>query len=90
MISSPLYVLEYTPKTVDSVLSSAALSGQEVEVDVYDRRDANLKHVGLGRRIKGEDDLFRIQVQTDSGMHEDEWNFTILRDSAGRSRKMKR
>ncbi|MFZ6847191.1 hypothetical protein [Undibacterium sp. RuRC25W] len=86
----PLYVLEYTVKTIDSILSPAALAGQAVEVDVYDRRDASKKYTGVGRRIEGEDDLFRVRVADDSGVHEDEWNYTILRESAGRSRKAKK
>ena len=85
----PLYVLEYTSKTIESVLSEAALQGKEVEVDVYDRRDVSRKHTAFGRRIPGGDDIFRVIVEGDAGAHEDEWNYTILRDSAGRSRKHK-
>jgi len=87
---TPAYVLEYTIRTVDAVLSPAALQGHAVEVDVYDRKDASKKYLGSGCRIQGEEDMFRITVQTEAGPHEDEWNYTILRDSAGRSRKMKR
>ncbi|MBC3861848.1 hypothetical protein H8K32_07035 [Undibacterium jejuense] len=86
----PLYVLEYTPKTIDSVLSPAALEGKEVEVDVYDRRDVTKKHIGIGRRIKGESDVFRVRVAIEAGQHEDEWSYTILRESAGRSRKARK
>lgn len=86
----PLYVLEYTTKTIDSVLSAAALDGDNVEVDVYDRRDVSKKHVATGRRVKGEDDSFLVSVDTGNGIHEDEWNYTILRESAGRSKKVKR
>jgi len=86
----PLYVLEYTVKTIDSILSPAALDGKEVEVDVYDRRDVSKKHTGVGRRIQGEDDSFLVRVSVDAGTHEDEWNYTILRESAGRSRKAKK
>jgi len=86
----PLYVLEYTVKTINSLLSPAALEGKEVEVDVYDRRDVEKKHTGIGRRIPGEDDFFRVRVTLDASEHEDEWNYTILRESAGRSRKAKK
>ncbi|MFZ6690401.1 hypothetical protein [Undibacterium sp. SXout20W] len=89
-LTMPLYVLEYTVKTVNSLLSPAALEGKEVEVDVYDRRDVEKKHTGIGRRIPGDDDFFRVRVALDSGEHEDEWNYTILRESAGRSRKTKK
>jgi hypothetical protein len=86
----PLYVLDYTTKTINAVLSPDALEGKEVEVDVYDRRDAGKKYTAIGRRIKGEDDTFLICVTLDSGPHEDSWNYTLLRESAGRSRKMKK
>ncbi|MFZ6844382.1 hypothetical protein [Undibacterium sp. RuTC16W] len=89
-LTLPTYVLEYTTKTIDSVLSQAALEGSEVEVDVYERRDASRKHVALGQRLKDEDDTFRVTVNTELGLHNDEWNYTILRESAGRSRKMKK
>ena len=86
----PKYVLEYTIKTTDAVLSQAALQGHEVEIDVYDRSDVAKRHVAVGQRLSGEGDMFRVTVVTDSGSHSDEWNYTILRDSAGRSRKMKK
>ncbi|MFZ6657058.1 hypothetical protein [Undibacterium sp. TJN19] len=86
----PTYVLEYTTKTIDSVLSPAALEGQSVEVDVYERNDVSKKHVASGQRIKGEGDMFRVSVTTDAGPHADEWSYTILRESAGRSRKLKK
>ncbi|MBC3884503.1 hypothetical protein [Undibacterium griseum] len=90
MLKAPLYVLEYTPKTIEAVLSSSALEGREVEVDVYDKRDAAKKHTAIGHRLAAQGDVFRVRVLTDSGIHEDEWNYAILRESAGRSRKMKK
>ncbi|MFZ6673731.1 hypothetical protein [Undibacterium sp. Xuan67W] len=89
-LTLPTYVLEYTAKTIDSVLSQAALEGSQVEVDVYERHDVSKKHVALGQRLKDVDDTFRVSVNTESGLHNDEWNYTILRESAGRSRKMKK
>lgn len=86
----PVYVLDYTTKTIDAILSQAGLEGSEVEIDVYERHDINKKHVAIGQRSKGEDDLFKVSVNTEAGLHSDEWNYTILRESAGRSRKMKR
>ncbi|BBB60065.1 hypothetical protein UNDKW_1792 [Undibacterium sp. KW1] len=85
-LTLPTYVLEYTTKTIDAVLSQAALEGNEVEVDVYERSDVSKKHVALGKRLKGDSDMFRVSV----GSHDDDWNYTILRESAGRSRKMKK
>jgi len=87
---APLYVLDYTTKTVNAVLSPAALEGKEVEVDVYDRRNSEKKYTAIGRRLKDEDDTFLICVAADTGPHEDTWNYTLLRESAGRSRKMKK
>ncbi|MET3119066.1 hypothetical protein AAKU64_003305 [Undibacterium sp. GrIS 1.8] len=86
----PVFVLDYTLKTIDSILSQSGLEGKEVEVDVYERSDVNKKHIASGQRIKGEDDLFKVTVNTDAGLHTDEWNYTILRESAGRSRKLKK
>ncbi|PXX39713.1 hypothetical protein [Undibacterium pigrum] len=85
-LTLPTYVLEYTTKTIDAVLSQAALEGNEVEVDVYERSDVSKKHVALGKRLKGDNDMFRVSV----GSHDDDWNYTILRESAGRSRKLKK
>ena len=88
-LKPPVYVLEYTAKTIGAVLSAAALEGKQVEVDVYERIDASKKHVAAGQRIKDGSDMFRVSVSTGNGMHSDEWDYTILRDSAGRARKMK-
>ncbi|MFZ6743886.1 hypothetical protein ACO0LC_11710 [Undibacterium sp. JH2W] len=85
-LTLPTYVLEYTTKTIDAVLSQAALEGNEVEVDVYERSDVSKKHVALGKRMKGDGDMFRVSV----GAHSDDWSYTILRESAGRSRKLKK
>jgi hypothetical protein len=51
---APLYVLDYTTKTINAVLSPAALEGKEVEVDVYDRRDAgkNIRQSVAGLKMK--------------------------------------
>lgn len=89
-LKPPAYVLEYTTKTIDAVLSPAALEGKQVEVDVYERIDVSKKHVASGLRIKGVNDMFRVSVSTGNGTHSDEWDYTILRDSAGRARKMKK
>ena len=35
----PVYMLEFTPKTIASLLSPAAIDGSTVELDVYDRND---------------------------------------------------
>ncbi|MBC3918932.1 hypothetical protein H8L32_15685 [Undibacterium sp. CY18W] len=86
----PTYVLEYTTKTIDAVLSQAALEGNEVEIDVYERSDVNKKHTASGKRLKDDNDMFRVSVTTPGGQHSDDWNYTILRESAGRSRKMKK
>lgn len=86
MFTIPKFVLEYTHRTIDSVLSPAALQGQEVEVDVYDRHDVNRRYVGVGHRINGEEDIFRVIVSHENGEHTDEWNYTLLRESANRSR----
>lgn len=87
----PTYVLEYTTKTIDAVLSQAALEGSEVEIDVYERSDVSKRHTASGKRLKeGDGDMFRVSVTTPNGSHSDDWNYTILRESAGRSRKMKR
>ena len=40
--------------------------------------------------MKGDGDMFRVSVTTGAGSHSDDWSYTILRESAGRSRKMKK
>ncbi|MCU6432993.1 hypothetical protein LPB67_04275 [Undibacterium sp. Jales W-56] len=89
-LTLPTYVLEYTSKTIDSVLSQDAMEGNQVEVDVYERHDVSKKYVASGQRLKDGKDTFRVSVTTESGVCNDEWNYTILRESAGRSRKMRK
>ena len=83
----PIYMVDFTPKTITALTSPAAIEGTEVDVDVYDRKDVNLKLVAKGRRLKENQDMFRITVTSDGMHNEHDWNFTILRESADRSRK---
>lgn len=86
----PAYMLEYTAKTIESILSAAAINGQEVEVDVYNRSDMNERTTGTGRRLKDEDDQFLVCVSISNGVNEDYWSYNIVRESASRARKTKR
>lgn len=83
----PVYMVDFTPKTIASLLSQATLDGAQVDLDVYDRKNVNIKLEAKGQRLKGEDDMFRITVVGDGVSNEHDWNFTILRESADRSRK---
>ncbi|MBC3881105.1 hypothetical protein H8K35_00675 [Undibacterium sp. LX40W] len=83
----PVYMLEFTPKTIASLLSPAAIDGAVVELDVYDRNDLEIKVPATGQRLKAEPDMFRITTVYDGKTNEHDWNFTILRESADRSRK---
>jgi hypothetical protein len=83
----PVYMLEFTPKTIASLLSPAAIDGAVVELDVYDRNDLEIKVPATGQRLKAEPDMFRITTVVDGKTNEHDWNFTILRESADRSRK---
>ena len=85
--SMPVYMVDFTPKSIAAILSPDAISGLEVELDVYARTDVNLKLLAKGQRIKDADDNFRIIVSADGVSNQHDWNFTILRDSADRSRK---
>jgi hypothetical protein len=85
--SMPVYMVDFTPKTIAAVLSPAAIEGLEVEVDVYARTDVSQKLVAKGQRLKDADDNFRIIVNADGISNQHDWNFTILRDSADRGRK---
>ncbi|MFZ6751304.1 hypothetical protein [Undibacterium sp. Ren11W] len=85
--SMPVYMVDFTPKTIAAVLSPAAIDGSEVEVDVYARTDVSQKLIAKGQRLKDADDNFRIIVSGDGVNNQHDWNFTILRDSADRSRK---
>lgn len=83
----PVYMLEYTPKTIASLLSQAAIDGTEVALDVYFKNDLNVKLEARGQRLHSDPDLFRIITEHDGAVNEHDWNFTILRESADRSRK---
>jgi hypothetical protein len=83
----PVYMLEFTPRTISSLLSPAAIEGNVVELDVYDRNDLAIKLEATGQRLKSAPDLFRITTTYNGVTNEHDWNFTILRESADRGRK---
>jgi hypothetical protein len=83
----PIYMVDFTPKTIAALSSPAAIDGTEVEVDVYDRNDATQKLEAKGQRVKEDQDMFRIIVDSNGISNQHDWNFTILRESADRSRK---
>jgi hypothetical protein len=85
--SMPIYMVDFTPKSIAALTSQAAIDGTEVEVDVYDRNDVTLKLEAKGQRVKEDKDMFRIIVNSNGINNQHDWNFTILRDSADRSRK---
>ena len=83
----PIYMVDFTPKSIAALTSPAAIEGADVEVDVYDRNDVTLKLEAKGHRLKEDKDMFRIIVSSDGINNEHDWNYTILRESADRSRK---
>ena len=83
----PVFMLEFTPKTIASLLSQNAIDGVEVELDVYKKNDLAVKVEAKGQRLKSDPDLFRITTTHNDVTNEHDWNFTILRESADRSRK---
>ncbi|MFZ6801775.1 hypothetical protein [Undibacterium sp. Di24W] len=83
----PVYMLEFTPKTIASLLSQHAIDGVEIELDVYNKNDLTIKLEAKGQRLKSDPDLFRIITVHNGVTNEHDWNFTILRESADRSRK---
>ena len=83
----PIYMVDFTPKTIAALTSPAAIGGTEVEVDVYDRNDMNLKFEAKGQRVKEDLDMFRIIVVANDISNQHDWSFNILRESADRSRK---
>ena len=85
----PVYMLEFTPKTIASLLSQAAIEGSLVELDVYARNDLAVKLEASGQRVKATPELFRITTVHNGVTNEHDWTFTILRESADRSRKKK-
>jgi hypothetical protein len=85
----PVYMLEFTPKTIASLLSQAAIEGTQVDLDVYARNDLAVKLEASGQRLKDTPELFRIITVHNGETNEHDWNFTILRESADRSRKKK-
>ena len=60
---------------------------QTCALPIYDRNDVTLKLEAKGHRVKEDQDMFRIMVASNGINNEHDWNFTILRESADRSRK---
>lgn len=85
----PAYMVDFTPKTISAILSPKCLEGDEIELDVYDRTDVSKKLAAKGRRLKGAENMFRVVVDAPGVSNEHDWNFTILRESADRSRPKK-
>ncbi|MBX9869603.1 MAG: hypothetical protein K2X63_07390 [Burkholderiaceae bacterium] len=85
----PVYMVDFTPKTISAILSPHCLEGNEIELDVYNRNDVSNKLQAKGRRLKGTENLFRVVVDVPGISNEHDWNFTILRESADRSRPKK-
>jgi hypothetical protein len=83
----PIYMVEFTPRTIAALTSPAAIAGTEVEVDVYDRNDVTIKFEAKGQRVKEDTDMFRIIVSTGDINNQHDWSYNILRESADRSRK---
>ncbi|MFZ6644745.1 hypothetical protein ACO0LO_03445 [Undibacterium sp. TJN25] len=90
LLKPPTYVVEFTPKTILAVLSPSALEGNEVDLDVYDHRDAAQKFEAKGQRQKEDRDVFRVTTATGGDANIYDWNYTILRESADRHRKIKK
>lgn len=85
----PVFMLDFTPKTIASLLSSEAIDGNVVSLDVYDRKNLDLKLGASGQRLSANPDLFRVITEHQGVTNEHDWNFTILRESADRSRHKK-
>ncbi len=85
----PVYMLDFTPKTISSLLSESAIDGSAVELDVYDRNNLEVKLSASGQRLAMDPDLFRITTEHNGATNVHDWNFTIIRESADRSRKKK-
>jgi hypothetical protein len=86
-MKQPTYVVDFTAKSIDAILSPAALNGDEVELDVYAQRDVANKLSAKGVRTKEDPDNFRIVVAAGDIADTYDWNYTILRESADRHRK---
>ncbi|MBY0572095.1 MAG: hypothetical protein K2P84_00310 [Undibacterium sp.] len=83
----PVYMLDYTPRTINALLSPGAIDFNEVDLDVYDKNNLALKLEAKGQRVKTDPDSFRITTEHGGAINTHDWNFTILRESADRSRK---
>jgi hypothetical protein len=82
----PVYMLDFTPKTIASLLSAEAIDGKVVAIEVYDRKNLDLKLGASGQRLSANPDMFRVITEYQGVTNEHDWNFTILRESADRSR----
>jgi hypothetical protein len=77
---APNYVLVFTRRTLNALLSNSARQGAEVKLDFGADGAPQCKAVGHGWR-EG-DNLFVASVTVDGEEQRQEWDFQLLRDKA--------
>ena len=77
---SPTFVVDFTQRSIDAILSHAAKNGEEVEIDVKSTSDPAETYVGTGRL--NEEGIFEIVVKTPQGRQEHDHTFETLIDAA--------
>jgi hypothetical protein len=82
----PVYMIDFTAKTIASIKSKDARSGDIVDIDVYERTNVESKLSGKGQRSKEDRDMFKVTTVFNDVTNEHDWNFTILCESADRSK----
>jgi hypothetical protein len=85
----PVYMVDFTPKTIAALISQQAVTCEVVELDVYERSNVSIKQVATGQRSTADRDIFKVTTVSENGVNEHDWNYTILRESADRSRVKK-
>lgn len=85
----PVYMIDFTPKTIASLTSQDARNGVVVELDVYERTNVESKLTAKGQRSQQDKDMFKVTTIFNDVTNEHDWNYTILCESADRSKNSK-
>lgn len=86
----PVYMIDFTAKTITSITSQDARNGGLVEIDVYERTNVESKLSATGQRSQEDRDMFKVTTIFNGVTNEHDWNYTILCESADRSKVRKK
>jgi transcriptional regulator with XRE-family HTH domain len=81
-VNAPIFVVDFTPRTIDAILSSAAAEGRELVIDVCNENDPSVKAVAAGRLSA--DGVFKVTLEDGADF---DWTFEFLKEKARLERR---